>query len=254
MSQSMFLWAYATLETRVGHACVKALAAQAQKQLPRFQAQQMANMLWAFSKLQFMPNAALLRSCEAHAMRVCEALTPSGLVRCCASSTVASNVQCLARGHIHPPALPYAAHVQIPCAQTQHKPGVTSADRFNLLRNKIVFVVVQAMLLRAYSMLGAPMGSHCLAALAAHAQEQLLHFDAKSMANMLSAFARLKYKPDAALLRSCEAHATCNVAAFAPQELVCCCFTSKWTWAVLAHGTAARVFVLPSVTRKVYRA
>ena len=83
----MFLWAYATLEERVGPACLRALAAQAQMQLPRFQAQQMANMLWAFSKLQYSPNAALLRGCEAHAIRVCEALTPSGLVRSCASST-----------------------------------------------------------------------------------------------------------------------------------------------------------------------
>ena len=83
-----------------------------------------------------------------------------------------------------------------------------------------MFGVVQAMLLRAYAMLGAPMGSHCLDALAARAQEQLPHFDATSMATMLWAFARLKYKPDAALLRSCEAHATCNVASFAPQDLV----------------------------------
>lgn len=88
----MFLWAHATLERRVGSACLRALAAQAQKRLPRFQAQQMANMLWAFSKLQYIPHATLLRGCEAHAIRVCKALTPSGLVRCCASATVVSNV------------------------------------------------------------------------------------------------------------------------------------------------------------------
>ena len=102
----MFLRAYATmslygLEQRVGPACLKALAAQAQKQLPRFQAQQMANMLWAFSKLQYSPHAALLRGCEAHTIRVCDALTPSGLVRCCALGTVESNVQHPVRGHCH---------------------------------------------------------------------------------------------------------------------------------------------------------
>ena len=103
-------------------------------------------------------------------------------------------------------------------------------------------------------MLGAPMGGRCLDALAARAQEQLPHFDATAMATMLWAFARLRYKPDAVLLRSCEAHAACNIASFAPRDLVCCYLPSEWTRAVLAHGTLARLFAVCSHYRKNCRA
>ena len=82
--------------------------------------------------------------------------------------------------------------------------------------------MLQVMFLRAYAMLGARMGSACLEALAAHAQKQLPRFEAKSMVNMLWAFAKLKHKPGAALLRDCEAHATRIVTSFAPQDLVRC--------------------------------
>ena len=80
--QATFLWAYATLEERMGGACLEALAAQALKQLPHFEAQHMAMMLWAFAKLEHNPGAALLRGCEAHAVRICETFTPQGVVRC----------------------------------------------------------------------------------------------------------------------------------------------------------------------------
>lgn len=64
------------------------------------------------------------------------------------------------------------------------------------------------------------MGSTCLAKLAAHAQTQLPQFKSQELANMIWAFAKLTYSPDATLLRGCEAHATRTAGAFNPQELV----------------------------------
>lgn len=84
--QATFVWAYATLEERMGPACLEALAAQALEQLPHFESQHMAMMLWAFSKLERNPGAALLRGCEAHAARICGTFTPQGLVRCYAET------------------------------------------------------------------------------------------------------------------------------------------------------------------------
>ena len=82
-AQSMFLLAYATLGERMGAACLEALAAQAQAQLPHFTAQSLENMMWAFAKLTYTPDKELLQSCEAHAVRTVGAFSPQSLVRCC---------------------------------------------------------------------------------------------------------------------------------------------------------------------------
>ena len=66
-----------------GDALLGACVAQAQKQLPHFKEQELANMMWAFAKLDHCPDATLLQSCEAHATRTAEAFVPQGLVRCC---------------------------------------------------------------------------------------------------------------------------------------------------------------------------
>lgn len=80
--QAMFLWAYATLGERVSGPCLAAVTAQAQVQLPHMGAKPMANMLWAFAKLKHNLDAALLRSCEAHATRIIASFEPQALVRC----------------------------------------------------------------------------------------------------------------------------------------------------------------------------
>ena len=82
-TQANFLWAYATLGKRVGTTCMEALAAQAHKELPRANAQDLENMMWAFAKFNHSPDASLLQSCEAHATRIARAFTPQGVVRCC---------------------------------------------------------------------------------------------------------------------------------------------------------------------------
>ena len=87
-AQTMCLWAYATLGERVSGACLAALAAEAEKQLPRYDAQHVANMLWAFAKLDYSPGAALLRACEAHATRISSSFSGHGLVRRCSESYV----------------------------------------------------------------------------------------------------------------------------------------------------------------------
>ena len=74
-AQANFVWAYAMLDERMGAACLKALAAQAQKQLPQFEAQNLANMMWAFAKLAYTPDTTLLQSCEAHAIRTARVQT-----------------------------------------------------------------------------------------------------------------------------------------------------------------------------------
>ena len=84
-AQANFPWAYATLGERLGCACLEALAAQAQKQLPSFTAQNLANMMWAFAKLEYSPDDTLLRGCEAYATRSAGAFSPQALVRCCCS-------------------------------------------------------------------------------------------------------------------------------------------------------------------------
>ena len=80
------------------------------------------------------------------------------------------------------------------------------------------------MFLRAYATLGAAMGDVCLNTLTAQAHEQLPSFEARSLSNMLWAFAKMKHTPDAAMLRDCEAHATRIAASFIPQDVVrwCC--------------------------------
>ena len=83
MLQSNFLWAYATLGERMSDACLEALAAQAQEQLLHFKPKNLATMMWAFAKLEFTPGAALMRSCEAHAVREAGTFIPQELVRCC---------------------------------------------------------------------------------------------------------------------------------------------------------------------------
>ena len=83
MLQALFPWAYATLGERMGSPCLEALATQAQKQLPHFTAQNLANMMWAFAKLAYTPDKELLQSCEAHAVRIAGAFIPQSLVRCC---------------------------------------------------------------------------------------------------------------------------------------------------------------------------
>lgn len=87
----MFLRACATLEARVGDACLKALAAQAQEQLQHFEARPLSNMLWAFAKLKHNPEAALLRDCEAHARRIVTSFAPQDLVRWCCQIVLASS-------------------------------------------------------------------------------------------------------------------------------------------------------------------
>ena len=82
-AQSNFLWSFATLGERMGAACLEALATQAQKQLPQFTAQNLANMMWAFAKLSYTPDKELLQSCEAHAVSTARAFSPQDLVRCC---------------------------------------------------------------------------------------------------------------------------------------------------------------------------
>ena len=67
----------------MGSACLEALAAQAQAQLPQFESQELANMMWAFAKLNYSPSAMLLRGCEAHATRIAGAFSPQELVCCC---------------------------------------------------------------------------------------------------------------------------------------------------------------------------
>ena len=81
--QTMSLWAYATLEARVGTVCLAALAAEGRKQLPRMDAQHVLNMLWAFAKLGYNPGAALMRACDAHATRAPSSFSGHGLVCCC---------------------------------------------------------------------------------------------------------------------------------------------------------------------------
>ena len=49
--QVNFLWAYATLGEPMGAACLAALAAQAQNQLPRFKEQNLSNMAWALATM-----------------------------------------------------------------------------------------------------------------------------------------------------------------------------------------------------------
>ena len=49
--QANFLWAYATLGEPMGGACLAALAAQAQRQLPRFKEQNLSNMAWALATM-----------------------------------------------------------------------------------------------------------------------------------------------------------------------------------------------------------
>lgn len=90
MLQAAVLWAYATLGERMGGACLEALAAQAQKRLPCFEALHVAMMLWAYAELQHNPGAALLRGCEAHAIHVCQTFNPQGLVRCYGQSVTES--------------------------------------------------------------------------------------------------------------------------------------------------------------------
>ena len=84
--------------------------------------------------------------------------------------------------------------------------------------------MLQVMFLRAYATLGARMGDVCLNTLTAQAHEHLQRFEARSLSNILWAFAKLKHTLDDALLRDCEAHATCIAASFAPQDVVrwCC--------------------------------
>ena len=81
-AQSNFLWAYATLGEPMGAACLAALATQGHAQLLQFTAQGLANMMWAFAKLNYRPDTTLLRSCEAHAVRTAATFTPQNLVRC----------------------------------------------------------------------------------------------------------------------------------------------------------------------------
>ena len=81
--QANFLWAYATLGERMGSACLEALEKQAQKQLPHFKPLELTMMMWAFVKLSYSPDAMLLRSCEAHAMRTAGTFNPQELVRSC---------------------------------------------------------------------------------------------------------------------------------------------------------------------------
>ena len=81
--QANFPWAYATLGVRMGSACLEALAAQAQKQLPQFKPQNLANMMWAFAKLSYSPDATLLLSCEACASRIARTFKPQEVVRRC---------------------------------------------------------------------------------------------------------------------------------------------------------------------------
>lgn len=89
-------------------------------------------------------------------------------------------------------------------------------------------------------MLGAPMGSHCVDALAAQAQKQLPHFDAQELAILMWAFAKLSYSPDATLLRTCEAHATSSVDPFAPHDLVRRCFLIGLKCGSRCDGMSAR--------------
>ena len=77
------MWAYATLGERMGAACLEALAAQAQEQLPQFRAQEVVNMMWAFAKLAYRPDTELLQSCEAQAVRTAKMFKPQALVRRC---------------------------------------------------------------------------------------------------------------------------------------------------------------------------
>ena len=79
--QATFPWAYATLGERMGAACLEALATHAQEQLPRFTAQNLANMMWAFAKLNYSPDATLLLSCEAQGTRIAGTMDPQELVR-----------------------------------------------------------------------------------------------------------------------------------------------------------------------------
>ena len=97
MLQAIFPWAYATLGERMSAACLEALATQAQKQLPHFTAQNLANMMWAFAKLSFTLDKELLQSCEAHAVSTDRAFSPEDLVRCCLLQS-SSNV--FAGGHM----------------------------------------------------------------------------------------------------------------------------------------------------------
>ena len=82
MLQVMLLRAYATLEEQIGGACLEALAAQAQEQLPHLEPRHLSNVLWAFAKLKHSPDAALLRGSEARATRTVASFTPQDLVRC----------------------------------------------------------------------------------------------------------------------------------------------------------------------------
>lgn len=67
----------------MGGACLEALAAHAQKQLPHLKAQQLADTMWAFAKFKHSPDATLLRGCEAHATRIARTFIPSDVARCC---------------------------------------------------------------------------------------------------------------------------------------------------------------------------
>ena len=79
-TQAIFLWACATLRVPVGGACLAAMTAQAQNQLPHIEAKPMANMLWAFATFRRKPDAALLRSCEAHGARIAASFESQALV------------------------------------------------------------------------------------------------------------------------------------------------------------------------------
>ena len=82
-AQANFLWAYAALGKPMGSACLEALAAHAHKQLPRFSAQQLADMMWAFARFRHSPGAPLLQGCEAHATCIARAINARNVVRCC---------------------------------------------------------------------------------------------------------------------------------------------------------------------------
>ena len=82
-AQAKFMWAYGALGKPMGSACMEALAAHAQKLLPRFRALQLADMMWAFAKFGRSPSAPMLRDCEACATRIARAMHPRDVVRCC---------------------------------------------------------------------------------------------------------------------------------------------------------------------------
>ncbi len=90
MVQAILLRSYAMLGAAMDSHCLDALATQAQVQLQHFDAQALATLMWAFAKLSYSPDATLLRSCEAHAVRIAGAFTSQCLVRCCFLNYVSS--------------------------------------------------------------------------------------------------------------------------------------------------------------------